>query len=241
MVEEFFTKNNIAFYQSAGNFLLFKPSQKPEEKLLKDCGILVRPQDKINIEKTIRVSIGTVKQMRKFIKVYENVILEKPKKYAFLDRDGTLIFEPQDTFQVDSIKKLKILDGVIKGLKTLKKLGFELIMVTNQNGIGTPSFPRAKFEAPQNKMLSIFKENGIYFKEIFICPHLPSRNCSCRKPKTGLVKKFLRENRIDQKISFVCGDRETDKLFANNIGVKFISTATNADFYQALMQGGVII
>ncbi|MDO8658368.1 MAG: histidinol-phosphatase, partial [Candidatus Levybacteria bacterium] len=190
MVEEFFTQNGVTFYPSSGNFLLFRPNQILAKKRLEENGFLVRPQDKINIEQTLRVSIGTVKQTEQFIKVYQSVILNKSesKKYAFLDRDGTLIFEPQVTFQVDSIKKLKILDGVIKGLKTLRKLGFELIMVTNQNGIGTPSFPQANFEAPQNKMLSIFEENGISFKKIYICPHLPSKNCGCRKPKTGLIK-----------------------------------------------------
>lgn len=243
MVEEFFIRNNITFYQSAGNFLLYKPVRKQEEKILKKNGILVRPQDKINIEKTLRVSIGTVDQMRQFIEVYRSVILNKtkPKKYAFLDRDGTLIFEPQDTFQIDSIEKLKILDGVIKGLKELTKQGYELIIITNQDGLGTSSFPKANFEAPQKKMLGIFEEYGIEFKKIYICPHLPSKNCGCRKPKIGLVKKFLRDNLIDKNNSFVCGDRDSDKLFAKNIGVKFIPMETNGDFYKALKKGGVIL
>lgn len=243
MVEEFFTKNGLTFYQSAGNFLLYRPIQKQEEKILKENGILVRPQDKTNIENTLRLSIGTVKQMKQFIKVYQSVILNKfeSKKYAFLDRDGTLIFEPQDTFQIDSIEKLKILNGVIRGLKELTRQGYELIMITSQDGLGTSSFLQADFEAPQNKMLSIFEENGIKFKKIFICPHLPSKNCGCRKPKIGLVKKFLRNNQMDINNSLVCGDRTTDKLFAKNIGIKFISMQTNGDFYKALEQGGIAI
>jgi histidinol-phosphate aminotransferase len=242
MVEEFFTKNGITFYKSAGNFLLYRPSQKQEEKILKENGILVRPQDKTNIENTIRLTIGTVDQMKRFIKVYNRVILSKSqsKKYAFIDRDGTLIFEPQDTFQIDSLEKLKILDGVIRSLKELISLGYELIMVTNQNGLGTSSFPSANFQAPQNKMLGIFEANGIKFKKIFVCPHLPSKNCGCRKPKIGLVKKFIRENLIDKNKSFVCGDRATDNLFAKNIAVKFIPMQTNGDFYKALVLGGVI-
>jgi histidinol-phosphate aminotransferase len=241
MVEEFFTKNGITFYRSSGNFLLFKPSQKLEQKILKENGILVRSQDKTNIENMLRLTIGTVDQMKQFIKAYEDVIMNKSesKKYAFLDRDGTLILEPQDTSQVDSIEKLKILDGTIKGLKELTKQGFELIMVTNQDGLGTSAFPQANFEAPQNKLLNIFEENGIKFKKIFVCPHLSSENCSCRKPKTGLVKKFLRENSIDKNKSFVCGDRSSDKLFAQNIGIKFIPMQTN--FYNSLMQKGVIL
>lgn len=242
MVEEFFTKNGITFYQSAGNFLLYRPIQKEEEKILKEKGILVRPQDKANIENTVRLSIGTVNQMKRFIKVYQNAILNKSesKKYAFLDRDGTLIFEPQDTFQIDSIKKLKILDGVIRGLKELIRQGYELIMVTNQDGLGTSSFPQASFDAPQNRMLSIFEENGIKFKEIFICPHLSSKNCGCRKPKIGLVKKFLRNNQIDKNNSLVYGDMETDKLFAKNIGIKFVPMQTNGNFYDALKKGEII-
>lgn len=242
-IEEFFTNNGITFYRSGGNFLLYRPLLKEEGRILKENGFLVRPQDKTNIEDTLRLSIGTVDQMKQFIEVYKNVILNKtkPKKYAFLDRDGTLIFEPQDTFQIDSLEKLKILDGVIRGLKELTKQRYELIIITNQDGLGTSLFPKANFEAPQKKMLGIFEEYGIEFKKIYICPHLPSKNCGCRKPKIGLVKKFLRGNQIDKNSSFVCGDRDSDKLFAKNIGVKFISMQTNGDFYQALTKGGVIL
>ena len=242
MVEEFFTKNSITFYQSAGNFLLYRPNQEQEETILKENGILIRPQDKTNIENTLRLSIGTVEQMKRFIQVYKNEILNKyeSKKYAFLDRDGTLLFEPQDTFQIDSLERLKILKGVIRGLKKLISRGYELIMISNQDGLGTSSFTQADFDVPQNKMLGIFRENGINFKNIYLCPHLPSKNCDCRKPKTGLVKKLLRDNQIDKNASFVCGDRQTDKLFAKNIGVKFIPMQTNGDFYKALGQGGIL-
>lgn len=239
MVEEFFTKNKITYYPSSANFILFKPDNDQAEQLLKENGILVRPQNKNNIENTFRLSIGTVAQMKQFIKVYQNVVLNK-SKYAFLDRDGTLIFEPQDTFQIDSLEKLKILDGVIEGLRELKNRSYELIMITNQDGLGTSSFPKTDFEAPQDKMLSIFRGKGIQFKEIFICPHLPSENCDCRKPKMGLVKKFLAVSKMDKDSSFVCGDRSTDKLFAKNIGLKFISMQTNKDFYKALKEGGIL-
>ncbi len=242
MIEEFFTKNGVTFYPSTGNFLLYRPTLKEEVEILKENGILVRPQDKTNIENTLRLTIGTVGQMKRFLKIYQNTILNKskPKKIAFLDRDGTLIFEPQDTFQIDSIEKLKILDGVVRGLKKLTKQGYELIIISNQDGLGTSSFPQADFDAPQDKMLNLFEENGITFSRIFVCPHLPSKNCGCRKPKTGLVKKFLRDNQIDKINSFMCGDRPTDKLFAKNIGVKFIPMQTNGDFYKALGQGGIV-
>lgn len=243
MVEEFFTKNSVTFYPSAANFLLYRPIVEQEAEVLKENGILVRPQDKTNIEGTLRLTIGTKEQMKRFIKVYQKVIVNKAKskKFAFIDRDGTLLFEPQDTFQIDSIEKLKILDGVIKGLKELIKQGYELIMVTNQDGLGTASFPKDDFAAPHNKMLRIFAENGITFKKIYICPHIPSKNCDCRKPKTGLVEKFLRENRIDKSNSFVCGDRSTDEQFAKNIGIKFIPMQTNGDLYKALEGGGIVL
>ena len=113
-------------------------------------------------------------------------------------------------------------------------------MVTNQNGIGTRFFPQANFEAPQKKMLSIFEKNDIRFKEIHICPHLASENCNCRKPKIGLIKELLKENLMDKNSSFFCGDRTTDKLFARNAGIKFISTTTNGNFYKALTKGEII-
>ena len=232
MVEEFFTKENITFYPSSANFLLFKPDQKNIIKSLRDNGISVRSR-----EDMLRVSIGTVDQMKQFIKVYKDIA---SKRYAFLDRDGTLIFEPQDTFQIDSVDKLKILNGVINSLKKLQNLDYKLIMVTNQDGLGTYFFPKENFEVAQNKMLNIFKENGISFKQIFICPHLPTENCNCRKPKTGLIKKFLKENSIDKDNSFMCGDRESDKLFAANAGIKYVPMQTNGDFFKALKKGGVL-
>ncbi len=150
------------------------------------------------------------------------------QKYAFLDRDGALIFEPQDTYQIDSLDKLKILDGVIETLQSLIVDGYKLIMISNQDGLGTESFPTADFEAPHQAMLAIFKEAGITFDQIFVCPHFPDDNCACRKPKTGLVDEFLRETDIDMDASFVCGDRDTDRQFAQNIGLKFIGTQTNS-------------
>lgn len=151
------------------------------------------------------------------------------KKYAFLDRDGTLIYEPQDDFQVDSLEKLKILPGVIDGLKKLIDDGFSLVIVTNQDELGEPSFPFESFEIPQNKMLEIFRENGIEFEAVFVCPHRASDNCACRKPKTGLVDEFLKD-KIDTDSSFVYGDRETDREFAKNLNLKFVKAQTNGKF-----------
>jgi imidazoleglycerol-phosphate dehydratase/histidinol-phosphatase len=151
------------------------------------------------------------------------------KKYAFLDRDGTLIHEPTDTFQIDSLDKLKILDGVIVGLQKLIALGFKLVMISNQDGLGTASFPQKDFEVPQERMLEIFRENGIRFDKIFICPHFPKENCACRKPKLGLLDEKFRAS-IDLERSLMYGDRETDRLFALNLGIKFVQVPTNGHF-----------
>lgn len=227
----------LTVYPSYANLLYMEVNQNFDQ--LKDYlaknKIIVRLS-----ENAIRLTIGTPKQNNKVINLLKRFKYEKTKKYAFLDRDGTLIFESQDTFQIDSIEKLKILDGVIRGLKDLLDRGYQLVMITNQDGLGTYQFPKANFDAPQNKMLSIFKGNGIKFKEVFICPHLPSKNCDCRKPKIGLVKKFLNENQIDKSKSFVCGDRVTDKFFAENVGVKFVPMQTNSNFYNAISEGKIL-
>lgn len=152
------------------------------------------------------------------------------KKYAILDRDGTLIFEPQDTFQIDSVEKLEILPGVIQGLKRLANNGYKFVMVSNQDGLGTFSFPLKMFNGPQNKMLKIFKKNGIEFEEIFICPHFEGEDCDCRKPKIGLFIEFLKKAEIDVVKSFVCGDRDSDKKLAENLGLRFVRADLNGDF-----------
>lgn len=236
LVEKFFSENGISYFSSRSNFILFRPDN-PEKtmRLLVKNGALVRPQNKQIIENTLRVSIGTTQQMQKFIEIYKSVVLKNSKrKYAFLDRDGTIIFEPQDTYQIDSVKKLKILDGVVDGLQELKKRDYSLIMISNQDGLGTSSFLREDFKRPQEKMLKIFRDKGIIFDEIFVCPHLPNESCNCRKPKTGLVDDFLRNANIDKFKSFVCGDRNSDRNFARNIGIRFVPMETNGNFYEGI-------
>ena len=160
------------------------------------------------------------------------------KKIAFLDRDGTLIHEPppEETapgdvpYQIDDVKKLKILPGVIEGLQALQQEGYELVLISNQDGVGTDIFPEKNFAAPQNKFLDIFKGREVEFAEIFICPHKAEDNCDCRKPKTGLVDDFLQKNKINYEQSFVLGDRDSDTEFANNIGVAAFSMQTNGSF-----------
>ena len=158
-------------------------------------------------------------------------------KYAFVDRDGTIIYEPtpQETkpgdvpYQVDNLKKLRILPGVIAGFRKLVADNYKLVMISNQDGLGTKTFSRQNFYKPQNKLLKILKENQIEFEEILICPHFPKDNCSCRKPKTGLLNDFLKKN-IDWKNSLVIGNGEADKGLAKNLGLKFIEVKTNTTF-----------
>lgn len=143
-------------------------------------------------------------------------------KIAFLDRDGTLIFEPLDTKKIDSLDRLKILPGVVQGLKMLIANDYKLVLVSNQDGSG--------FEIPQEKFLEILRDEGIEFYKIFICPHLSDANCLCRKPKIGLVEEFIKSENIDFEKSFMLGDRDTDLEFASNIGVAGFRMVTNSLF-----------
>lgn len=143
------------------------------------------------------------------------------KKTLFIDRDGTIIFEPPDE-QIDSYENLIFLPGAITGLsKIAKETDYELVMVTNQDGLGTSSFPEEVFWPVQNKMLEILKGEGIEFSEIFIDRSLPSENAPTRKPGTALLVKYLAKG-IDLTNSFVIGDRLTDVALAKNLGCKAV-------------------
>jgi len=152
------------------------------------------------------------------------------KKVLFIDRDGTIIVEPEDE-QVDSLDKLAFLPGAISCLsKIAKETDFELVMVTNQDGLGTESFPEDNFWPVQNKMLQILKGEGIEFTEIFIDRTFPSQKALTRKPGTALLTKFLAKG-IDLYSSFVIGDRLTDVELAKNLGCKalFINSKNSPD------------
>lgn len=159
-----------------------------------------------------------------------NNIDKKITKVAFIDRDGVLIYEPLDTQQIDSLDKLQILPGVTETLKVLVEQDYKLVMVSNQDGLGTKSFPKKDFEVVQNKLLELLKNEGIVFYAIFICPHFEKDNCKCRKPKVGILGDFLKKNSIDYKKSFMVGDRKSDEEFAKNLGIKFIKVVPNSAF-----------
>lgn len=144
------------------------------------------------------------------------------KKLLFIDRDGTLIIEPPIDFQVDSLEKLEYYPGVFQGLsKIASQLDFKLVMVTNQDGLGTDSFPEADFWPAQNKMIKALENEGITFSEVCIDKSFPKDNAPTRKPRTGLLEQYF-SDAYDLKNSFVIGDRWTDVELAKNLDAKAI-------------------
>jgi imidazoleglycerol-phosphate dehydratase / histidinol-phosphatase len=132
----------------------------------------------------------------------------------FIDRDGTLIEEPSDN-QVDSLAKIRFMPGVFAALTELTQRGYRLVMVTNQNGLGSPSFPWEAFNRAHDFVLQAFGSQGIRFEQVFVCPHRASEGCACRKPRTGLVDAYLHEQPIE--LVAMIGDRDTDLQFAANL------------------------
>jgi imidazoleglycerol-phosphate dehydratase/histidinol-phosphatase len=140
------------------------------------------------------------------------------RRILFLDRDGTLNEEVSDE-QVDSLAKIRLMPGVVPALLELQRAGFAFVMVTNQDGLGTPTFPRESFEPAHRFILDLFSSQGIEFEAVCICPHFKREDCACRKPKLGMIEGFLAANEIDKQHSFMIGDRDTDLEFAANLGI----------------------
>jgi imidazoleglycerol-phosphate dehydratase/histidinol-phosphatase len=142
-------------------------------------------------------------------------------KVLFIDRDGTIIIEPSDE-QVDSLEKLAFYPGAITGLARIaSELDFELVMVSNQDGLGTVSFPEESFWPAHNKVLRMLENEGIVFADIIIDRSLPEENAPTRKPRTGLLTKYMQGD-YDLSRSCVIGDRATDVKLARNLGCKAI-------------------
>lgn len=142
------------------------------------------------------------------------------KRILFIDRDGTLIREPADE-QIDSFEKLQFTKGVFRNLSFIRQhLDFLFVMVSNQDGLGTESFPEETFWPVHNFILQTLEGEGVTFDEILIDRHFPEDNSPTRKPCTGMVQKYLDSKEYDIANSYVIGDRETDRLFAENMGCK---------------------
>ena len=146
------------------------------------------------------------------------------KKVLFIDRDGTIIIEPEDE-QIDSLEKLEFYPKAISNLRKIaEETDFELVMVTNQDGLGTKSFPEDTFWPAHNKMLKTLEGEGIFFTAIHIDKTFPHENAPTRKPGTGLLQQYL-EGGYDLANSYVIGDRASDVQLAENLGVKAILIA----------------
>lgn len=145
--------------------------------------------------------------------------MSAPVPILFVDRDGTLITEPDD-FQIDAFEKLRFVDGVIPAMLRLRDAGWQFVMVTNQDGLGSDAFPQAAFEGPHALMLQVFASQGITFREVLVDTSFERDNSPNRKPNTGLVTGLLRDRGVDWTRSAMVGDRETDIRFAENLGIR---------------------
>jgi imidazoleglycerol-phosphate dehydratase/histidinol-phosphatase len=150
-----------------------------------------------------------------------------PAPVLFVDRDGTLIEEPADN-QVDRLDKVRLLPGVFAALSEFRRAGYRLVMVSNQDGLGTERYLQQHFDQVQAFVLRLFASQGIEFDQVFICPHFEHEQCACRKPRTGLVTEFLRRP-IDLERSAMIGDRDTDIEFARDLGIRGLRVSVDAD------------
>ena len=151
------------------------------------------------------------------------------RSVLFVDRDGTLVVEPPIDYQLDSLEKLEFIPGVFRNMHFIATtLDFEIVMVSNQDGLGTPSFPTETFEPAHNKILRAFENEGVTFDDIIIDRTFPEENAPTRKPGTALLTKYIGEG-YDMNSSFVIGDRMTDVMLARNLGCKAILLSSEPD------------
>ena len=143
------------------------------------------------------------------------------KRVLFIDRDGTLVVEPPVDYQLDSFGKLEFVPKAIGSMSRIATLGFELVMATNQDGLGTESFPEETFWPVQNLIIKTLEGEGIHFDDVLIDRTLPEQNAPTRKPGTGMFGRYLAGG-YDLKGSYVIGDRLTDVELARNLGARAI-------------------
>ena len=141
------------------------------------------------------------------------------RKVLFVDRDGTLV-ESRIGVPMDALDSLRLMPGVIPALARIRAAGYELAIVTNQGGLGTPAHPRAAFERGDRFLIELLASQGIVFAANFVCPHPAADGCACRKPGIGLVRDWINASPIDRERSAMVGDRDTDLEFAANLGIR---------------------
>jgi len=144
----------------------------------------------------------------------------------FVDRDGTLIEEPGD-HQIDAYAKLRFVAGALPAMLRLRDAGYQFVMVSNQDGLGSASFPQADFDGPHGLMMQVFESQGIVFREVLIDGSLPEERSATRKPGIGMVLHYLKDRGIDWTRSAMVGDRETDNAFARTLGVRAFQLRTD--------------
>lgn len=149
------------------------------------------------------------------------------KSVLFVDRDGTILIEPPEDYQVDSLEKLEFVAGAISGLKSVAELDYELVLASNQDGLGTDAFPEETFWPAHTKMMRTLAGEGVFFDDQLIDPTFPQENAPTRKPGVGMFGKYL-SGEYDMASSYVIGDRATDVELAYNLGAKAILLQTKS-------------
>lgn len=149
-------------------------------------------------------------------------------KIAFIDRDGTIIHEPADE-QTDTLEKYRLLPDAVAGLRAIQDAGFEIVIVTNQDGLGTERYPVAGYELIQGKLLADLAAGGVRVRDVLVCPHFPADNCDCRKPRTGMLTSYINDPKIDWPNCCVVGDRATDAQLAVALGARPIQVSRNLE------------
>lgn len=156
------------------------------------------------------------------------------KKIIFLDRDGTLIEEPADE-QIDTLEKYRLLPGVIDGLQRLRDAGYRFVIVSNQDGLGSPDYPQGAYETVQRCLVSDLAAGGIAIDDTLICPHRVADACHCRKPRLGLFSAYLADPDIDWPHSCVVGDRASDAELAVALGARPVPVSRNLTTERSLV------
>jgi imidazoleglycerol-phosphate dehydratase/histidinol-phosphatase len=146
------------------------------------------------------------------------VSAERVRHTLFLDRDGTIVREPHD-FRVDDLTKVDFLPFVAESLAELYRLGFRFVLVSNQDGLGTPDFPYTRFDRPHRFILTYLEWRGVPFEAVLIDYHKPEDHHPDRKPNPGLVRRWLAGRDLDPATCWVIGDRRTDAWLAHNLGI----------------------